>query len=178
MQPKGQNTQKFYVTLTWDNWPEGGSFGTVVMAEDHDKAIALAKLEMAHARLDGYYESEAEVEADAQAMLAVLGREWHVVDCFALNELLDNHRPLPPSHVRMTQAPAHRFRACLLNPNPEFIVDGFDFDDPDSMQSSDGAFPPFRIFHSASQNYIPGEYQVRAEAEAIAALLNERPDYP
>ena len=27
---------RFYVTLTWDNWPEGGSYGAVVEAKDHE----------------------------------------------------------------------------------------------------------------------------------------------
>lgn len=35
-------TQKFYVTLTWHDWSEGGSYGTVVEAESYEDAEQLA----------------------------------------------------------------------------------------------------------------------------------------
>jgi hypothetical protein len=59
---------------------------------------------------------------------------------------------------------------------PGFFVDGCDSDDPDAMQASDGQFPPFRVFHPASQNYIPGEYSTREAAQEIADLMNGNED--
>lgn len=65
----------------------------------------------------------------------------------------------------VTDTEAHR-------PSHRFIVDGFEHDDPDAMQSCDGCFAPFRIFEPDSQSYIPGEYQTRIEAQEIADFLN------
>jgi len=45
---------KFYVTLTWDNWPEGGSYGAVVEAEDYDKAALAARMEMSVSRAEDH----------------------------------------------------------------------------------------------------------------------------
>ncbi len=44
--------QKFYVSLTWDDWPEGGSYGTLLMAIDYVEAEKLARLEMARLRAE------------------------------------------------------------------------------------------------------------------------------
>lgn len=38
---------RFYVSLTWHYWPESGSYGTIVEADDADTAQWRAKLEMA-----------------------------------------------------------------------------------------------------------------------------------
>jgi len=76
----------WYVTLTWDDWPEGGSFGTVVQADNHDDAERAAHWEMAGTRVDdGAFEDEAEV---IDALIA----DWHLVDCFRLQDLFDMHR--------------------------------------------------------------------------------------
>lgn len=60
------------------------------------------------------------------------------------------------------------------NPNPAFVVDGENgpvFEN--STRQGDGAFPPFRIFATGSQTYLPGEFHARAVAESIVAALNE-----
>ena len=52
-------------------------------------------------------------------------------------------------------------------------VDGHEFPDsdyPDGINDSallgDGQFPPFRIFDADAQDYLPGTYPTREEAEA------------
>lgn len=65
---------RFYVTATWHDWPDGGSFGTIVEAKDYDEAEHLCKLEMA----DVYPEPE---EAYAES-----AEQWHIVDCYKLED--------------------------------------------------------------------------------------------
>jgi len=82
---------KFYVTLTWHDWPEGGSYGTVVDAADHDTAEAYARLEMA-----GAYAEAVSYEDDVvtpEHVLATYSDRWHVVDCWAVQDFLDQHNP-------------------------------------------------------------------------------------
>lgn len=43
---------RYYVTLTWDNWPEGGSYGEVVEAETHDEAETIVRRMMAASRAE------------------------------------------------------------------------------------------------------------------------------
>ncbi len=67
---------KWYVTMTWDNWPEGGSFGTVVEAAAQEQAEALCRQAMA--------DSRAETDYTPEYYLENYSAEWHVVDCFPL----------------------------------------------------------------------------------------------
>lgn len=90
---------RWYVTLTWDDWPEGGSYGTVVQAETYDAAVATAKREMAETRDDAFHSTPEEADAAAERLLEALGDEWHVVDCFKLDDFLAEHAPL---RVEMT----------------------------------------------------------------------------
>lgn len=85
-------TQRFYVTLTWDDWPEGGSYGTVVEAADHDEAEALARREMAESRAaESCFEGE-EPEAP-EAVLAAYEHAWHLVDCWPVDDFIAGHTP-------------------------------------------------------------------------------------
>lgn len=81
--------KRFYVTMTWDNWPEGGSFGTVVEASDQAEAEDLCRQEMAAHRA----EESADEGEDADYYLSAYGGEWHVVDCFLLDDFIARHSP-------------------------------------------------------------------------------------
>lgn len=82
---------RFYITLTWDDWPEGGSYGTVVEAEDTEKAEVAAKLEMAQLRTEDS-DSESDDSFDpVQEFLENYENDWHVVDCFDLDGFIANH---------------------------------------------------------------------------------------
>lgn len=78
-------TEKFYVTLTWHDWPEGGSFGTVVEAKDYEEAETLARAEM-RATLaeegDGEYDDDYLDDRD---------HNWHLVDCFKVADFIKRH---------------------------------------------------------------------------------------
>ena len=77
-------TKRFYVTMTWDNWPEGGSYGTIIEAEDYDEAEELCRREMAAVRGDG--------EESADVAREMWGEEWQTVDCFDLDEFIEQHK--------------------------------------------------------------------------------------
>lgn len=77
-------TRRFYVTMTWDNWPEGGSYGTVIAAETAEDAAYACKLEMARHRSDESW--------PAEDVLKAYGNEWEVVDCFDLDEFIEYHK--------------------------------------------------------------------------------------
>ena len=76
--------QKFYVTMTWDDWPEGGSYGTVIEAQSHEHAEKLCRQEMAQSRAEGGDEH-------AGYYLENYADEWHTVDCFELGDFLERH---------------------------------------------------------------------------------------
>lgn len=63
----------FSLVLTWDNFPEGGSYATVLEAEDSNQAEELAHLEMAKMREDDH--------ATADDLLEWYASEWEVVEC-------------------------------------------------------------------------------------------------
>ncbi len=86
-------TKRWYVTLTWDDWPEGGSFGTTIEAADHDAAEHGAKREMALAKLNELqdeYDHLSE-EAALQEVLNDYADDWHLVDCFDLDVFIKNN---------------------------------------------------------------------------------------
>ena len=83
---------RFYVTVTWDDWPEGGSYGTIVEAENDDIAKVMVFEEMARARADERTQDAGDVEPeDWQEILSSYADDWHVVDCFDLDEFIDRH---------------------------------------------------------------------------------------
>lgn len=53
-----------------------------------------------------------------------------------------------------------------------FCVDGYETESRESNLAGDGAFPPFLIFNPPAQDYMPGAYPTREEAEAVADYLN------
>lgn len=78
--------KRWYVTMTWDDWPEGGSYGTVVEAETYTDAVRACEDEMCMAR--GW--STAPDEDDG-GFCQELVDQWAVVDCFDLDEFIANH---------------------------------------------------------------------------------------
>jgi hypothetical protein len=83
---EGKPLKLFYVTMTWDNWPEGGSFGTKVLAEDHADAERLCRRDMATHRA-----SDDDEELDEFHYLDAYGDEWVTVDCFPLDDFIAMH---------------------------------------------------------------------------------------
>lgn len=76
----------YYVTLTWDDWPEGGSYGTMVQAKDHKEAEALARAEMNASRGEEDPDQE-----DPDYYMNAYGNEWHEVDCMKLEDFIRLH---------------------------------------------------------------------------------------
>jgi hypothetical protein len=79
----------YYVTMTWHDWPEGGSFGTVVEAQSYADAETLCRDEMASTYAadndaDDYHLSKEEV-------IEGYSHDWHLVDCFDLEEFIKQH---------------------------------------------------------------------------------------
>jgi hypothetical protein len=77
-------TKRFYVTMTWHDWPEGGSYGTVVEARDHAEAVSLCEQEMAAS-----YGEAIDEKVDPHDY------DWHLVDCFDLDEFIEDKRRKP-----------------------------------------------------------------------------------
>ena len=85
--------KRFYVTMTWDDFPEGGSYGTVVEAETPDEAEGACRQEMA----ESY--AEHDDEHNAAYYLETYGDDWHLIDCFDLDEFIARHkRPASPDN--------------------------------------------------------------------------------
>ena len=78
--------RRFYVTMTWHDFPEGGSYGTVVEARDHNHAKKLCREEMAISLSD-----ESKGEDTPEQKMKNYGEGWHVIDCFYLDEFIKHH---------------------------------------------------------------------------------------
>lgn len=93
---------RWYVTMTWDNWPEGGSYGTVIEAETSDEAEEICRDEMAEIRCEpGDLTDEdradpdfdpADYDSEPEYWLKAYAHEWHLVDCFDLDEFIARHQ--------------------------------------------------------------------------------------
>jgi hypothetical protein len=57
----------------------------------------------------------------------------------------------------------------------KFCVDGHEFENEESALAGDGRFAPFRIFDIKNQDYLPGTYQTREEAENNLPTQNVPP---
>jgi len=61
------------------------------------------------------------------------------------------------------------------NPNPKYVVDGHEYDDPDAPLAADGEFAPFFVFDTDLQHNIAGPFETRDEAQALADSLGGTP---
>lgn len=87
---------RFYVTLTWDDFPEGGSYGAVVTADDTTQAEAMVREQMAATRSEFYdgdldLDDQEVVDAETDRIVAEYADVWHVVDCFDLDAFIKAH---------------------------------------------------------------------------------------
>lgn len=95
--------KRFYVTATWHDWPEGGSFGTIVEVSEQDTQLsgfppgfgcAIGAERMCHeemAQTMAHDWAADEPEADPAWWLANYADQWHIVDCFDLDEFIERH---------------------------------------------------------------------------------------
>ena len=58
--------------------------------------------------------------------------------------------------------------------NKRYVVDGHEFNDPESSLLGDGNFPPFYVFDQTMQKNESGKYQTREEAQSVADALNKK----
>ena len=84
-QRESAQLKRYYVTITWDDWPEGGSYRHTVEAESRDQAVAAVRQMMAESRVNP------ETCDTPEAVMKAYGDEWHVVDCFDVDEFISRH---------------------------------------------------------------------------------------
>lgn len=53
-----------------------------------------------------------------------------------------------------------------------FVVDGHTYKNEESDLAGDGQFAPFYVFDIAAQDYLPGTFPTRNQAQAIADERN------
>jgi len=92
---------RFYITMTWHNWPDGGYWGETITAIDQNEAITAAKEKMAESLVNerGCDEGEDHDTAVAEA-LSNYADEWMVVDCFDLDIFLVTELREAPASTR------------------------------------------------------------------------------
>ena len=76
---------KWYCTFTRHDWPEGGSYGIIVEAPNSLAAEDLASVEMRQTYSEQY-------DVTDLATLDDLNHEWHLVDCFDLDQFIERHK--------------------------------------------------------------------------------------
>jgi hypothetical protein len=80
--------KRYYVTATWHDFPEGGSFGTIVQAENYAAAEHACMLEMAQS-----YASE--IDEDPTLVFDGYSDSWTIIDCFDVDEFIEDKRQKP-----------------------------------------------------------------------------------
>jgi len=68
--------KRWYVTMTWENWPEDGAYGTIVEAVDEISAEAACANEMIAIR------------SNAKDHV----KQWHMLDCFDVDRFIEKHK--------------------------------------------------------------------------------------
>lgn len=97
---------RFYVTMTWEDWPQGGSWVDYVEVEPEapdgqitsEMVSRAAKKEMALARsLDSEGNPNQE---DAQEILETFGGDWFLADHFNVDEFMDREAARSLENIR------------------------------------------------------------------------------
>lgn len=105
--------RRYYVTMTWEQWPKDGSYGTVVEATSYEEAEEKCREEMAAQRSKeaGFDPEEwkpdegeepmdpEDMEDSPESFLKDYGSSWHVVDCFLLDEFIAMHSKKEEANV-------------------------------------------------------------------------------
>jgi len=76
--------RRYYVTVTWDNFPEGDSFGEITEASNPAEAVENTYASMAATREDE--------DTSADEIRDMFEHEWHVIDCFDLDEFIEMNK--------------------------------------------------------------------------------------
>lgn len=92
-------TRRYYVTKTWHDFPEGGSFGTVVEADSPEQAQQFCNNEMAATYADSYLDV-----GDGLDVAAEHGGDWHTIDCFDLDAFIERHQIPAPTIITIHDA--------------------------------------------------------------------------
>lgn len=81
--------KRWYVTITWHDWPEGGSYGEIVEAETAEDAEAQVRLLMADSIQDAWDEKDGVSMTD---LVEEYAGQWHLVDCWDVDEFVERNR--------------------------------------------------------------------------------------
>ena len=82
--------RRFYVTMTWDDFPEGGSYGNIFEAVDVGAAVLRCREAMAESRIE-----ERDGEGNVSELVKQYANIWHVIDCWDVDAFVE--RNLPPA---------------------------------------------------------------------------------
>lgn len=88
-------TRRYYVSKTWEDFPEGGSYGTIAEAHSYEEAEELCDYEMAQFRAtNAGWQGDTEDNdptVTPEYYLEHYSDEWDTVDCFDLDEFIVRH---------------------------------------------------------------------------------------
>lgn len=101
---------RYYVSMTWDDWPEGGSYATVIETDDGPKwAETECQAQMAAIMA----RNSTNPECDTAYFLEEYGDEWHVVDCFDLDDFIKRQKRMTWCE-RLSLQIRRSFKASLI----------------------------------------------------------------
>lgn len=76
----------WYVSMTWHDFPQGGSYGAVVTARNAEEAEKACRFEMAEAEF-----TDGECGRSLADVVEEYKDEWHIIDCFPLQQFINQH---------------------------------------------------------------------------------------
>lgn len=83
----GKKREPYFVLAAWHDWPEGGTFGTIVEANGYSSAERKCHREMALAEIDSVSADERMTWAEAYSNQD----EWTILECWPVRDFIARH---------------------------------------------------------------------------------------
>lgn len=80
--------KRYYVTMLWEDPPQGGSYGAIVEADSDEEAVTKVKQAMAEVRAFDMGDEMAKPEY----WLEEYGSDWKVVDCWDVDKFIEENK--------------------------------------------------------------------------------------
>ena len=148
---------RFYVSMTWDDFPEGGSYGTIVHADTHEQAENDTRWMMAFSRITGDDEFIGPIDEstldEINECYSDGASDWDVVDCFDLDEFIEKHSK--PTGVGESPVYTYSCSQCGSANVQMSLPTWYDMNTGDYVEADGEADPMYHYCPDCSSTELP-----------------------
>jgi hypothetical protein len=160
--------KRYYVTMTWDDFPEGGSYGDIFEADSPEQAEQLCVQAMAEARSKG---SDDPDEAP-EVYISDYASDWHLIDCFDLDEFIAKHQKPSPDNPLAVRSWRVSVKAIVpreqLEPDDALLL-------PEYFVAARTEHEALDIFHSTVAIGMLEDFDISTELVGQATMPSPAP---